>query len=63
MCFPKWEITKDDIPNTLIGKIMIDIMFCDSTHCGNKEAYLELVRKTAKEIVDFFGTDNVYEKP
>jgi len=43
-------LSSDDFPDDEIGRIMIDIAWCDSSHCRNKEAYLGLLRGTAKEI-------------
>ena len=49
--FRNFSVFTEDLPKGILGEIMVDIMFCDSYFCGNKEAYLEMLEYTAKEII------------
>ena len=49
----EWDIYPSKLRNKgLVGKIMWDIAFCDPNGCRDKEAYLELLEATAKEIIE-----------
>lgn len=48
----KFSVGKKDLPDGIIGKIMLDIAFCQPDGCRDKKVYLELLEDTAKEIVD-----------
>ena len=49
----EWTIYPSDLKNKgLIAKIMWDIVFCDPHGCRDKEAHLELLEHTAKEIIE-----------
>lgn len=39
-------------PKGLTGRIMWDIAFCQTTVCRDKDAFMELLEHTAKEIID-----------
>ncbi len=47
-----FSISKKDFPDNLLGETMRDMAFSDSSCCGNKEAYLELVEHYAEEIIE-----------
>ncbi len=55
-CGDFW-IGKKDLPDNEVGKIMLDIVFCSPDNCRNKEAFLELVEHTAKEIIKFVKSE------
>jgi len=47
-----WTIYPSELRRKgLVGRIMWDIAFCDPDGCRDKEAHLELLEATAKEIV------------
>uniref|UniRef100_A0A6H1ZF51 Uncharacterized protein n=1 Tax=viral metagenome TaxID=1070528 RepID=A0A6H1ZF51_9ZZZZ len=50
-CGDFWVSQKDLPDKEPIRSIMVDIIGCDASCCGNKKAYLRLVKATAKEIV------------
>jgi len=52
LVFEDFEVSGEDIPDGLIGEIMICMMMCDSYFCSSKKAYLELVENMAKAIVE-----------
>ena len=48
-----WTIYPSDLKDKgVVGKIIWDIAFCDPSGCRDKEAYLELLESTAKEIIE-----------
>lgn len=49
----EWTIYPSELKGKgVIGKIMWDIAFCQADGCRDKEAYLELLESTAKEIIE-----------
>jgi hypothetical protein len=46
-----FTISRKDLPDGLVGRIMLDIIFCQAECCRDKQAFLELLEHTAKEII------------
>ncbi len=52
------EVNRSDFPDSIIGKIMHTIHFTNGIRYKTKEAYLELLKAMAKEIIKDIKTDN-----
>lgn len=47
-----WMIDPSELKRKgLVGRIMWDIAFCQADSCNDKQAYMELLEETAKEII------------
>ena len=47
----EFTLFKKDLPNDIVGEIMLDIAFINPNNCRDKEAWLGALESTAKEII------------